>query len=314
MTAQFIFTTAPFVHCHASTLVELPDGDLLTAWFAGTQEGAKDVGIWLARHHAGTWTPPKKVADEPDVPCWNPVLFCDPGGLVWLFYKVGPSPQTWTGAYRTSADGGRTWSPVTYLPAGLLGPIKNKPLLLSSGELLCGTSVESYRAWACWVEISTDGGQTWTKHGPITVPGENYGVIQPTLWEAAPGRIVMLTRATQRIGRVCRATSEDGGRTWAPAQPTTLPNPNSGLDAVRLHEGTVALVYNHTTTGRTPLNLAFSQDDGLTWSEPLTLEDQPGEYSYPAIIQTRDGNLHLTYTWRRIRIKHLVLTPEECQG
>ena len=148
VTSEFVFTQAPFNECHASTLVELPEGDLLAAWFGGVHEGDRGVAIWGARHTAGSWSPPVVLARELGVPCWNPVLFCDRENKIWLFYKVGPSPETWTGAYRTSADG-MTWSDTTYLPAGLLGPIKNKPIMLSTGEILAGTSVESYGAWAC---------------------------------------------------------------------------------------------------------------------------------------------------------------------
>lgn len=314
MESEFIFPEAPFASCHASTLVETAQGDLLAAWFGGSREGNEDVAIYVSRRSGGTWSPPQATAEEPRMPCWNPVLFRDAQDKVWLFYKVGPSPQTWTGAYSTSVDGGASWTAPTYFPAGLLGPIKNKPILLSNGDVLCGTSTESYHAWSCWVELSSDGGVTWTKHGPIVVPGENYGVIQPAVFETSPGHVRMLMRSTQRIGRVCLATSEDSGRTWSPARPTSLPNPNSGIDAVRLREGVVALVYNHTAAARTPLNLAVSRDEGETWCPPIALETEEGEYSYPAIIQAADGKLHITYTWRRQRIKHVVLEVEEAVG
>lgn len=308
--SEFIFDSAPFKECHASTMVELPDGDLLAAWFGGAREGDRSVAIWGAIRGAKSWTPPVVLASEPGVPCWNPVLFRDRANKIWLFYKIGPSPETWSGAFKTSPDGKR-WSAVTYLPAGLLGPIKNKPIILAGGEIVAGTSVESYRAWTAWAEISRDQGRTWQKYGPITVPGHNDGIIQPTLWETAPGHLKMLVRATQEIGLICEATSEDGGRTWTPARPTALPNPNSGIDAVKMADGTVALVYNHSKTGRSPLNLAFSRDDGANWFQVLDLETDPGEYSYPAIIQTTDGMLHITYTWQRKRIKHVVIDPKD---
>lgn len=309
MISEFIFTEAEFEQCHASTIVELSDGDLLVAWFAGKREGHKSVAIWGSRHHAGKWSLPEVLASEPKVPCWNPVLFRDPSNRIWLFYKFGPSPREWTGAHTISTDGGKTWSDVTHLPAGLLGPIKNKPIVLANGDIVCGTSVESYRAWSSWVEISSDVGLSWKKYGPITVPVENYGIIQPTLWEMKPGHLKMLVRSTKKIGFICQSTSTNGGHTWSPAQPTTLPNPNSGIDAVKMKDGIIALVYNHTKVGRSPLNIAFSEDNGTTWSEPMVLEDEPGEYSYPAIIQTKDGKLHITYTWKRKRIKHVVIEP-----
>lgn len=309
MVSEFIFNDAPFPQCHASTIVELPDGDLLAAWFGGLREGHESVAVWGARRHDGRWSPPEEWARESGVPCWNPVLFRDARNTIWLFYKVGPSPQSWTGAYRTSADG-KTWGTPTYLPAGLLGPIKNKPIRLVNGDLVAGTSVESHRAWACWVEISSDEGRTWKKYGPITLPGHPYGIIQPTLWESEPGQLKMLVRSRGPVNFIGEATSSDGGRTWSPARPTALPNPNSGLDAVRMKDGKIALVYNHTARGRTPLNLAFSKDNGKTWGAPLVLEDESGEYSYPAIIQTSDGLLHITYTWRRQRIKHMTVDPK----
>ena len=120
----------------------------------------------------------------------------------------------------------------------------------------------------------------------------------------------MLTRASGELGAIYEATSHDNGQTWSTAKKTSLPNPDSGIDAVKMSDGRVALVYNHSTTARTPLNITFSRDDGATWEAPLTLKNAPKEYSYPAIIQTRDGKLHITYTWRRERIKHVVIDPK----
>jgi predicted neuraminidase len=318
---EHIFTEAPFSGAHASTIVELSDGSLLSAWFAGREEGDPSVEIWTARKSDGSdWSQPRVVTDFPEMPCWNPVLFQDAQKL-WLFFKVGPSPREWVGAYRTSTDGGRTWSPVEFLPAGQTGPIRNKPVILSNGDILAGSSVEAgyeggtpydapYRSWASWVERSSDGGKTWHKHGPITVPGENYGVIQPTLWETDNGHVQMLLRSTDRIGKIARAVSTDGGKTWSPARPTELPNPNSGIDAVKLADGRVVLVYNHTEQGRSPIHLAVSTDDGRSWQEPLILEAGDGEFSYPAVIQASDGTIHVTYTWKRQRIRHVAIDPD----
>jgi predicted neuraminidase len=304
MAAEFIYQSAPFPSCHASTLVETAPDKLLAAWFGGMREGAQDVAIWLSRFD-GRWSAPEKIAEEPGVPCWNPVLFRErKSGEVTLFYKAGPSPQTWSGFYRRSRDGGATFEASFILPAGLLGPIKNKPIQLDDGAIVAGSSVESYKTWACWMERSTDAGRTWTRHGPIHHRDEPYGVIQPTLLRRRDGSLLSLMRS-RKIGSICAATSGDGGQTWSPATAVeSLPNPNAGIDAVTLEDGRHALVYNPTHQGRTPLVLALSSDDGQSWKTVKVLEDQPGEYSYPAVIQTSDGALHTTYTWKRERIRH----------
>lgn len=305
---EFIFEEAAFPSCHASTLVETAPGALAAAWFGGQREGAPDVSIWLSRREAGRWTPPEKVASGDGVPCWNPVLFQPRTGPLLLFYKAGPSPQTWSGMLLRSRDQGRTWSPPELLPAGILGPVKNKPFELSDGTLVCGTSVESHRAWGCWVERTPDGGKSWTRHGPINLPGNYYGCIQPAVFGLSSGRLAMLCR-TRGVHRMARATSGDGGRTWTDLEPIELPQNNSGLDAVMLRDGRVVVVYNHTQQGRTPLNLAVSGDLGRTWTPGPVLESEPGEYSYPAIIQGTGDVVSVSYTWKRQRIRHASLEP-----
>ena len=305
---EFIFTQAPFRSCHASTLVEVEPGRLLAAWFGGTDEGHRDVRIWWSVHDGMAWSKPEVAASELGYPCWNPVLFRSRSGKLFLFYKAGRDPMSWSGFVRQSDDGGQSWSKAEILPAGLLGPIKNKPIQLPDGTIVAGTSVESHRAWACWVERSSDDGKTWQKHGPITVPGHPYGIIQPTLFSPDGNAVVMLCRS-RNLGYICRAESRDGGKSWSAAEKTKLPHPGSGIDLVQTAEGTIFLVYNHTKIGRSPLNIARSDDGGTTWAMVSTLEDQPGEYSYPAIIQTSDGRLHICYTWKRRRIKHVAIDP-----
>lgn len=314
---EFIFTSAPFASAHASTLVELRNGDLLAAWFGGTHEGASDVAIWSSRRTAGHWSAPYVLVREPDIACFNPVLFHSAEGKLWLYYKFGPSARTWTGARLVSDDEGKTWSQPEHLPAGLLGPIKDKPLVLDDGTIVSGTSVESYSSWAVWIDRSTDNGKTWKKIGPITVSSQNtqsqparaepeqehvHGIIQPAIVSLGKEHLRLYARSTSDIARICVADSFDNGLTWTQARPIDIPNPNSGIDAVGLRDGRVVLVYNNSTKNRTPLNLAISAD-GEHFAMFATLEDQPGEYSYPAIIQGKDGELYTTYTWKRQRIR-----------
>lgn len=308
---EFLYETAPFPECHASTLAETPEG-LIVAWFGGTREKNPDVEIWTSRQVAGKWTAPESVATGKEAsgkryPCWNPVLQQMPSGELVLFYKVGPSPDDWWGMLKTSRDHGKTWSAETRLPDGFLGPIKNKAILLSDGSLLCGSSTE-HAGWHIHLEHVDASLKNWTK----IVPAKNeLEAIQPTLLTLGGKKLLMLCRP-DNAGKVIASTSTDEGKTWSELKTTHLPNPNSGIDGVTLKNGTHLLVYNHTPRGRSPLCVGFSKD-GETWQAAALLETEPGEYSYPAIIQTSDGLVHITYTWKRQKIRHIVIDPAKLQ-
>lgn len=306
--AGFIYEDAPFPECHASTIEETPRG-LVTAWFGGTREKDPDVGIWVARQVDGKWTAPVEVANgvespEKRYPTWNPVLFQPKDGPLLLFYKVGPSPDTWWGMRTTSNDHGVTWSKPTRLPDGILGPVRNKPVQLADGTLLCGSSTE-HDGWRVHMESSPDLGLTWRNSGPLHTK-EEMGAIQPTILQFG-GQVQIFCR-TQKEKKIAVATSADQGKTWSRMSLIDLPNPNSGIDGVTLKDGRGLLVYNHTPKGRSPLNVAVS-GNGQDWKPVIVLEDQPGEYSYPAVIQTSDGLVHVTYTWKRKKLRHVVLDP-----
>ena len=308
MRSEFIYEKAPFPQCHASTIVETDEG-LAAAWFGGTHERHPDVGIWLSRHDGARWSEVVEVANgivSPDErhPCWNPVLFQPKSGPLMLFYKVGPSPSSWWGMLMTSEDGGCTWDEPRRLPDGIWGPIKNKPIQLANGTILCPTSGEA-TGWRVFIQRTTDLGETWQSMGPLN-DGVKCAAIQPSFLTYTDGRMQILCRSRQ--GRIMQCWSDDDGRTWGEMTATSLPNPNSGTDAVTLSDGRQLLVYNHTTEGRSHLNVALSED-GIAWHAALVLEDEPGEYSYPAVIQTSDGLVHVTYTWRRERIRHVVIDP-----
>ena len=315
--SEFIYTGAPIPSAHASTIADTPQG-LVVAWFGGSHEGADDVTIWLSRLVDGHWTAPLSVADGVQsggarYPCWNPVLAPWPDGTLRLFYKVGPSPARWWGMWIASQDGGRSWSVPTRLPNGILGPIKNKPVRLPSGLIVSGSSTESTDSvprWRVHFELSADSGRTWTVVHPAPPNGPELDAIQPAILVHPNHRLQALGRT--RAGYVFEAWSLDDGRHWGPLTLTQFPNPNSGIDAVTLQDGRHLLVYNHDSQARTPLNLAVS-DDGRSWSKLLELETAPGEYSYPAVIQARDGLVHVTYTWNRNRIMHVVLDPTRLQ-
>ena len=309
---EFIYDQAPFPSCHASTIVQTK-GVMVAAWFGGTDEKNPDVGIWVSRYDKRGWSKVVEVANgvqQPDLryPCWNPVLFQPERGPLLLFYKVGPSPSTWWGMLTTSTDGGATWSKPTRLPDGILGPIKNKPVQLRDGSILCGSSTE-HAGWRVHMERTSDLGKTWQKTEPLNDRNE-FGAIQPAILVHPSGAIQILCRSRQ--GKITESWSSDGGKTWSAMKVTSLPNPSAGIDAVVLRDGRALVVYNHTTRGRSPLNIAVSSD-GKIWKAALTLEDQPGEYSYPAVIQTGDGLVHVTYTWKRKLIKHVVIDPKKLE-
>lgn len=315
--SEFIFDPAPHPQCHASTIVETKSG-LVAAWFGGTKEGNPDVGIWLSRKVDGKWTTPVEVAHgaETETPrrnCLNPVLFQAPNGPLLLFYKTGD----WWAYVKESRDDGLTWSAPQRMKNGLYGPVKNKPVLLPDGSILSPTSTEIAAphgtSWRVHFERSTNGGKTWQYVGPVN-DGKDIDAIQPSILIHPHNRLQALGRTQQ--GRLFDIWSEDGGVTWGPMTLGELPNNNCGTDAVTLKDGRHLLVYNHAGNRegdnrgyRSPLNVAVSRD-GRSWDAALVLETEPRkEFSYPAVIQTFDGMVHITYTWKRANIRHVVVDP-----
>jgi predicted neuraminidase len=307
---MFIFETPPTPGCHASTIVETKPGHLLASWFGGKDEGAKDVQIYASAFDGKAWTKPEILGTEPGQPCWNPVLFLTQKGTLYLWYKAGPSPQTWTGFVRTSSDLGKTWSKPEMMPAGFFGPVRAKPIQLPDGTILAGTSLESHRCWTPYVDRSSDDGKTWIRSNSFNTP-EKFGQIQPTLFTVGQGKdlkVVALMRSKDPR-KICQAISNDGGKTFSPAEATELFNPSAGIDVVRTPNHGLFLIYNPTAIARTPISLAQSTDEGKTWKKVVDLETEPGEYSYPAMIVSAAGRLEIVYTWRRTHIKHVSVDP-----
>ena len=322
MKATFIFDpdAPPTPACHAPTIAALGD-DLIAAWFAGSHEKHPDVGIWTAVRRGGLWGEPQQVADGWGEACWNPVLHADANGI-HLFYKVGPSPSQWRGALIQSGNG-RDWREPRELPAPFLGPVKNKPLVLADGRLLCPSSREA-GGWRSHMEVF-DRNLAPVYEVPIRDP-LGLRAIQPTVYVKGNG-LEALMRTRSGVLGITRA-SRDGR--WSPLARASLPNPNSGIDAATLPDGTVALVYNPVATPngawggpRTPLKLAVSRSGGDEWQDVCTFDaaaagrDDPGvteqEFSYPAIIYS-DGFLQIVYTWNRRSIKHVEMPLAEIAG
>ena len=321
-----------YPHCHAPSICELPEGDLLLAFYAGEYEGAPDQVILGARYSQGRWSRPKTWVHVARRATVNPRVFVGPDGAVWLIAPVNYGERWCSGGtylfLKRSYDGGRTWTDLELLveQKGLLG--KNKPLVEGNFILL---PVEWEAKWSAAFLRSEDGGETWEVTGDLgRVAGAK--LIQPTVVRLSDGRIMAYMRSQE--GHIFVSYSSDDGLTWSRPEPTPLPNPNSGIDMVRLRSGNLVLVYNPTTiardmaklhhawpkrmpTGfdawgpRTPLVAALSPDGGRSWPHRIVLEDGEGEYSYPAVIQGEDGTIHVVYTYRREAIKHVRLSEAE---
>lgn len=370
---EFLYEYAPFPQAHASTIVELNNGDLLASYFGGTKERNPDVCIWVSRKAKGSdhWEAPVLAGDgvfelgSPDAAlaglsgindsttsaafgpvkslpeyhysynvkknvqssafpfphlkrkaCWNPVLYQMPDGEIWLFYKVGTNVGDWQGCVVKSRDGGKTWSNREMLPKNFLGPVKNKPELID-GKLICGSSTET-NGWRFHVESYDLVTKQWKYIGPIKsteavktddIKEHPIDCIQPSILKLKDGRLKALMRTHN--GFMAQSYSIDNVEHWTPVTLSDIPNTQSGADAVTLKDGRHVLIYNNFQTingtkkgPRTPLDIAISED-GEHWRHILTLEDSPvDQYSYPAIIQGKDGNLHCVYTWRRQRIAY----------
>ncbi|MFH1195120.1 MAG: sialidase family protein [bacterium] len=310
-----IFPHGTFEACHASTIVETTPGNFLAAWFAGSHEGANDVVIWISYFRENTWSHPIEIAKGIDslgqnFPCWNPVLFKTSTDKLILFYKVGKNPREWWGCYIQSSDYGESWSAPENLPEGFFGPIKNKPIQLKNGNILCPSSIETTGGkWSVHLEITDEALTSWRK---IEIEKDSaVGVIQPTILSHHDGKLQMLCRSRQNV--IYQSWSTDNGESWTKLSETTVPNPNSGIDAVTLNDGSFVLVYNPLQkgedwfNGRNVLNVALSKD-GVNWKDIYQLENEKdGEFSYPAVIQASDGSIHITYTVNRRNIEHVVI-------
>jgi predicted neuraminidase len=311
------FLPTPCVQNHAAFLCLLPDGELLCAWFGGTQEGVPDISVHLSRLAPGAdrWSAPERLSDDPTRSEQNPLLFPAPDGRLWLLWtaQVAGHQDTAMVRRRVSQDGGRSWGPIETLfgeRPGFGTFIRNPVTVLDNGDWLlpiwrCTTPPAG--AWTGDLDTSSvmrssDGGATWEEH---PVPG-SLGCVHMSILDVRDGSLLAFFRS-RWADHVYRSESQDGGRSWSVPEPTVLPNNNSSLQALRLADGRVALVFNESSradaTGRrlslyddiggeapapltdrsafwgaprAPLTLAISSDRGLTWPLRRHLETGDG--------------------------------------
>lgn len=309
-----IFAPREGYSCHASSLLPLEDGRTLCVWFGGSREGAEDVRIWGSLREArGRWSDIVPLTPDDGLPHWNPVLFQQDDGEIWLFYKRGREIASWqTMLCRSETAPFQEGKPTFGTPRELVlgdqggrGPVKNKLLRLSNGWLAAPASLEKDR-WSCFVDLSRDGGKSWQQGPALSVEGTaGEGIIQPTLWEGAErGEVHALFRSS--FGQLFRSDSADYGVSWRPPYAAGIPNNNSGVDLASLQDGRLVLALNPVAGNwgeRSPLSLYLSSDGGDSWSLHSHLETAPGEYSYPAVVAV--GNrVAVSYTWNRQTIAY----------
>ncbi|MFN8710520.1 MAG: exo-alpha-sialidase [Planctomyces sp.] len=308
--SQMIFDHIPGASAyHCSTLTEAANGDLLCLWYGGTYESADDETLFLARLRPGEdrWSKPEPVISDPKQPPGNGILFVDGLKRLWLVWarlesarpiRRGSGWDLCRLMYRISEDHGKTWTedrPFS-VPEGTWAVPRNNALTLRSGRIVIPVEAVIGGEEGSVFLGSADHGQTWTM-SPMVGGGS-----QPALAQRDDGTLFALMRMAPKITQV---ESKDEGLNWSKAVPTSVNNPDSGISMTRLKNGHLILIYNDSPDARTPLNIVRYIDDGKTWEKPLTLESNPGEYSYPCVIQTSDGMIHVTYTWRRFGIRHV---------
>jgi len=303
--------------CHSSSIIATSQDKLCVVW------KSQNVGIWASIFENGAWSAPEPIVSAPDSVCWSPVLTKRPNGELLLFYRLGSDPRHTISLMKRSSDEGAHWSDAELLPAGIVGPTKTKPLFDEDGNMICGSSSETgspddeRKATACWIEILSKDGQ-WSKYGPLEIPGKRFGCIEPALFLGKNGALKLLCRdRSNRIGLegwIWTAESFDRGKTWSAMTKTSLPNPDSGVDAMAYRGDEIVLIYNHSHTNRYPLTLAISKDGGGSWTRVLDLESQSGEF--PSITTDSEGLVHVTYAFMpegktERRIKHVTIDLHE---
>jgi len=311
--SELIFESIPSypVH-HCSSITEAPNGDLLVSWYGGSYESSDDQVLFLSRRKKGAraWSKPEILVSTPGTPPGNAILFTDKANRVWLVWGQmdGTQPMSrgtgWDACRlfcRTSSDSGVTWSADKPFYHDTLGWLpRNLPIFLKDGALIVPISDErnGHGVDLSFFLATNDNGATWTQSG-IMRGGE-----QPTFIERSDGTLLAYLRVRPNIKA---AESHDHGKTWTEPAPTQWKNPDAGISMRRLTNGHVLLVFNNQDNSRSPLHIARSLDEARTWEKPLQLESNPGEYSYPSVLQTSDGKIHIIYTFRRYSIKHVEL-------
>lgn len=306
---------------HVASICELPDGALAVAWYAGSREGAGDVAIYLSSRQAtdAAWSSPRPIVTRESASrdlnryvkkVGNPLLFADTSGTLWLVY-VTVAVGGWSGSslnVAISADRGATWTVgqrLTLSPFfNVAELVKNAPVPLDDRGWAVPMYHELVSTFAEVLWLHETNGEIVATKSRMSAGWFGY---QPALTQLSAGRALAILRDDGATRALSIARTEDAGRSWSQPEGLTLPNPDSGLDGIRLQDGRLLLAFNDSTTGRENLRLAMSSDEGRTWTRIATLAEEAGaDFSYPFLMQTRNGDVHAVYTWHRKAIKHVV--------
>ena len=312
--------TSRYPECHCSAILELSNGDLIVGYYAGEGEARPNAAWVLAkrRRDAGGFDQLVSVADTPGKPEGNGVLFQVNDGTILLIYgtmhgklegKHGPGVRWVTCDLRLkrSYDSGETWSGVEMIEENWGHVPRCKPIRLDNGEILFGTE---FTSWHSQIWKSTDEGKTWSVCGNI--PGELNQ--HPSLIQRNDGSILALIRPSGKNPNVLKSVSHDCGRTWSETEVTQNHCPYAALDAVKLEDDRIAMIWNDNPEKRNPLTIGLSEDGGETWKYKRDIISGEGSFHYPAIIQSCDRLIHATFTNNRATIDHVVLTPDWIEG
>lgn len=295
----------PFAHC--STLTDLGDAGLMVIWMGGEFETATNVSLLASRLPKGEteWTKPKVLIESDGHSLGQPVLLQRPDGELWLFYNLIREDH-WENAvpYLTkSSDGGATWgeSVLLFDTPGLM--LRSRPHVINGRIILPAYDENTWRS--CMI-LSDDDGKTWRVTAPMASP---QGNIHPNVVQLPDGRLLCYLRTGGR-GVIWRSESLDNGETWSELEQTRFPNPNAGIDLFPLASGQFALTFNNSAELRTPLTIALSSGLNEDWQKLQTVDAEYAELSYPSMAQTADGQIHLTYTYRRQTIIYATFTQD----
>lgn len=304
--------------CHCSSLIRLPNNQLHCAFFAGQYEKSPDVGIWGAQLSLNsekiTWTKPKIIIKIPDHSMGSPVWYLTPQNRLFLFFHEMYHGKIIKGGWSTvniqfisSDDFGVTWSKPQFLRRLWFWVLRTQPIITNNDTVVLPVHREAGQYQSMfYINEKLDLSGKWKRYGRLKTP---KGCLEPAIAKDIHGNLLCSLRT--KDGRIYFSRSMNHGTHWTKPEPSNMPNPNAQTCLLSLQSGKILLIYNHASKGRSPLTVRTTSDLGLSWSKPKNIESEPNqEFSYPAAIQTEDGRIHISYTYKRKKIAYCRLDED----